>query len=206
VVRDILEAEIVSAGRTLYVFANHWKSKTDGVKATEASRRESAAVLGERIREILAQDPAADIVAAGDMNESVDEYGRIHGKYQTALLPDTEEPGSELTAQSIFLSGNARSLGAEGDRLVLYEPWFEIEESRRGSYAYQGQWLTVDHILLSPGLFDQRGFTYRWGSFAPVRLQFLLSPDGLPKRWKGLAAERGFSDHVPLLITLDVAK
>ncbi len=52
-VRDILEAQVEIAGHTLYLFNNHWKSKTEGMKATEPSRRESASVLARRIGEIL---------------------------------------------------------------------------------------------------------------------------------------------------------
>ena len=74
--RDILEAQIEQSGTPLYLFNNHWKSKTEGARATEASRMESASVLARRIGEILAQDPAADIVAAGDLNENIDEYVR----------------------------------------------------------------------------------------------------------------------------------
>jgi endonuclease/exonuclease/phosphatase family metal-dependent hydrolase len=202
-VRDVIEVEIEQGGHTLYVFNNHWKAKTDGVKATEPSRIQSATVLALRVREILAQDPSADILVAGDMNESTDEYARTGRKYQTALLLDSETTPRKYARQSIFLSANARALGAMGERLVLYDPWFELESARRGSYSYHGQWLTVDHILLSAGLFDSRGFSYRWGSFGPVRLPFLFSPEGLPKRWTGLTSGRGYSDHLPLLITLD---
>jgi endonuclease/exonuclease/phosphatase family metal-dependent hydrolase len=202
-VRDIIEATIASGGRTLYVFDNHWKAKTGGVKATEASRLQSAAVLSRRVREILAQDPSADILVAGDMNESADEYVRTGRKYQTALIPTGETTPQKFAGQSIFLSGTTRELGAAGDRLVLYDPWFELAPARRGSYSYQGEWLTVDHILLSAGLFDSRGWSYRWGSFGPVRLPFLLSTDGVPKKWTGLSAGRGYSDHLPLLVTLD---
>lgn len=202
-VRDIIEATVVSGGHSLYVFDNHWKAKTGGVKATEASRLQSAAVLARRVREILAQDPSADILVAGDMNESADEYVRTGRKYQTALIPSSETTPQKFTGQSIFLSGNTRALGATGDRLVLYDPWFELAPARRGSYSYQGTWLTVDHILLSAGLFDARGFSYRWGSFGPVRLPFLFSTEGVPKRWTGLGAGRGYSDHLPLLVTLD---
>jgi endonuclease/exonuclease/phosphatase family metal-dependent hydrolase len=202
-VRDILEAELSVDGRTLYLFNNHWKSKSDGVKATEVSRLEAAAVLGRRIREILAGDPNADILAAGDMNESLDEYALTGRKYQTALIPETEAAPERYAPASIFLSGNARGLGVMGDRLVLYEPWFEVQASRRGSYAYQEEWLTVDHMLLSPGLLDTQGFAYRWGSFTVVRQPFLLDADGLPKRWTGLVKARGYSDHLPILIALD---
>ncbi len=202
-VRDIIEATLSPGGHTLYVFDNHWKAKTGGVKATEASRLQSAAVLARRVREILAQDPSADIVVAGDMNESADEYVRTGRKYQTALIPTGETTPPKFAGQSIFLSGTARGLGAAGDRLVLYDPWFELAPARRGSYSYQGEWLTVDHILLSAGLFDSHGWTYRWGSFGPVRLPFLLSTDGVPKKWTGLSSGRGYSDHLPLLVTLD---
>lgn len=202
-VRDIIEARIEYDGHTLYVFDNHWKAKTGGVKATEASRLQSASVLARRVRDILARDPSADIVVAGDMNESADEYVRTGRKYQTALIPTSEATPQKFSGESIFLSGNARALGATGDRLVLYDPWFELAPARRGSYSYQGEWLTVDHILLSAGLFDSHGFSYRWGSFGPVRLPFLLSTEGVPKRWTGLGAGRGYSDHLPLLVTLD---
>jgi len=70
--------------------------------------------------------------------------------------------------------------------------------------VYQQEWQTPDHILLSPGLLDAQGFSYRWGSFRPVRLPFLLQPDGSPRRWNGVKAGRGYSDHLPLLIMLDL--
>jgi len=202
-VRDIIEARIESGGHSLYVFVNHWKAKTGGVKATEASRLQSASVLAARVREILAQDPSADLLAAGDMNESTDEFVRTGRKYQTALIPTGETTPQKFAQKSIFLSGSPRGLDAAGDRLVLYDPWFELAPGERGSYSYQGEWLTVDHILLSAGLFDSRGWSYRPGSFGPVRLPFLLSAGGVPRKWSGLSAGRGYSDHLPLLVTLD---
>ena len=204
--RDVIEAEIETGGRTLYVFDNHWKSKLNGVRSSEASRRESAGVLARRVREILTENPSADILAAGDLNENVDEYARTGRKYQTALITDTEKTPAAFSRETIFLSANARALGIVGERLVLYDPWFEIEASRRGSYSYQGDWLTVDHFLLSPGLFDVRGFSYRWGSFGPARLPLLISDRGVPKKFKALKGEKGYSDHLPLLITLDEKK
>jgi endonuclease/exonuclease/phosphatase family metal-dependent hydrolase len=204
--RDVIEADIEVDGHLLYVFNDHWKSKTGGVRATEPSRLESSSVLARRIRDILQQDPSADILAAGDFNENVDEYARTGGKYQTALLPDAGGWPDRFTRRSICLSSDTVRLGVTGDRLVLYEPWFELEAARRGSYFYQGDWLTVDHMLLSPGLLDSHGFAYRRGSFGPVQLDFLLQPGGAPKRWTGVTGPRGYSDHLPLLITLDMKK
>jgi len=205
-VRDILEVEIEMSGHTLHLFNNHWKSKTGGTKATEPSRLESSGAVARRIREILAQDPAADIVLAGDMNENLDEYALIGRKYQTALLPAMEKVSAEFERQSLFLAGNARQPGIAGDRVTLYEPWFELPGERRGSYVYQGDWQTMDHLLLSAGLLDSQGFSYRWGSFSVVTLPFLLTEKGVPRKWAGLAGTRGYSDHLPLLITLELRK
>jgi endonuclease/exonuclease/phosphatase family metal-dependent hydrolase len=202
-VRDVLEVEIERGGRVLHLLANHWKSKVEGARATEAARQESSGVVARRLREILSADPAAEIVVAGDFNESHDEYARSGRAYPTALLPEGESVPAEARAAAIFLSGNARRLGIVEDRLVLYEPWLELPEADRGSYSYRGQWQTVDHMLLSPGLLDAAGFSYRWGSFHPVRLDFLLQPDGTPKSWDWPKAGTGYSDHLPLLLTLD---
>jgi endonuclease/exonuclease/phosphatase family metal-dependent hydrolase len=203
-VRDVLEVEIERDGRVLHVLANHWKSKVEGARATESARQESSAVVARRVREILSADPAAEIVVAGDLNESHDEFTRAGRAYPTALLQEGEDVPAPARAAAIFLSGSARRLGIVEDRLVLYEPWMELPEEERGSYFYRGQWLTVDHVLLSPGLLDGEGFSYRWGSFRPVRLDFLLQPDGTPRSWNWPKAEEGYSDHLPLLLTLDV--
>ncbi|MGO9309463.1 MAG: endonuclease/exonuclease/phosphatase family protein [Spirochaetia bacterium] len=203
VIRDILEAQVEVSGHLLYVFNNHWKSKTEGARATESSRRESASVLAKRIGEILAQDPSADIVAAGDLNESIDEYTRAGRRCLTALMPVGEMlRGSSATA-GISISPQAPPFAGSADRCVLFDPWFELEEGRRGSSAWQGDWLTVDHMLLSAGLFDTRGFSYRRGSFSALRLPFLLDKRGLPRRWDSRTTS-GFSDHLPILLTLDL--
>ena len=202
--RDVIEVEIEKEGRTLHLFNNHWKSKLGGSRETEASRLESSQALGRRVREILSLAPDADIVIAGDMNESVDEYTQTGKQYQTALIPAGERVPENYLLASLFLAGSIRQIGLEKGRLILFDPWFELPPDKRGSYVYQGDWLTVDHLILSPGMFDSRGFAYRWGSFTVVRLPFMLASDGTPKRWSGMKGERGYSDHLPLLISLDL--
>jgi len=199
-VRDILEAQVEWRGRRLYVFNNHWKSRTEGARATEPLRREAAGVLAGRIREILAGEPRADIVAAGDFNESADEYARRGRRTVTALMP-SDGPLPEPPPPVIFLSTVPPGESGNG-RCVLYEPWFELPAERRGSAAWQGEWLTSDHVLLSAGLFDGEGFHYRAGSFAAVKLPFLLTERGFPRRWQPRTAE-GYSDHLPLVVTLE---
>ena len=202
-VRDVIEVEIRGQRGVLHLFDDHWKSQAGGTKVTEGSRLESAGIVARRIREILAQDPSADIVVAGDMNENMDQYDRVGKKYQTALIPVTARAPESCSASSLFLSGDSQGPWDGGGRVVLYEPWYELPDSKRGSYFYQGGWETMDHILLSAGLFDSRGFHYHPGSFTVLRLPFLLRPDGTPRKWTHLTSTRGYSDHLPLLLTLD---
>jgi len=197
--RFILEAEIAFRGHTLYLFNNHWKSKTGGARSTEPARMASAQVLTRRIEELLAKDPDADIVALGDFNENMEEASA--GKYRTALIPfemrESDSPGS------LFLSDTPGKAGLQDDRVVLYETWYELPKEKRGSYVYQGSWQTPDHILLSPGLFDSRGFTYNRGQFEVLRSSFFVhSKSGYPKH----GSKWFYSDHLPLLLTLGVVE
>jgi endonuclease/exonuclease/phosphatase family metal-dependent hydrolase len=192
-VRDVIEVEVRSASHTLYVFNNHWKSKTEGVRVTEAARRKAAEVLGRRIAEILSADPEADIIAAGDLNECADEYVRTGMRYQTALMPDGND-GAATAPRSLALSSAHGSWSTAEGTCTLFEPWLEGTHTPAGSYSWQGEWLTMDHMLLSRGLFDLHGFTYHPGSFKPVSLPFLLKGD------------KAYSDHLPLIMTLDVER
>ncbi|HUV07687.1 MAG TPA: endonuclease/exonuclease/phosphatase family protein, partial [Spirochaetia bacterium] len=72
--RMIVEAVIEVEGHSFHVFNNHWKSKIGGSRATEPARLASSRLLAERIGEILAEEPQADIVVLGDFNENVGEY------------------------------------------------------------------------------------------------------------------------------------
>jgi endonuclease/exonuclease/phosphatase family metal-dependent hydrolase len=204
-VRDVVEAEIVAGGRTLHLLNNHWKSKTEGPRETEESRIQASRVVSRRLREILSEDPLADIIVVGDLNENTDEYRRAGRKYQTALIPFGEKVPPAYSVSSIFLTAVPAEAGLRDGRLVLYDPWFEVGAAERGSYMYRRQWQTLDHVLLSPGLFDGGGFSYRPGGFRVLRSPFLLTAKGAPRKWDGLKGKRGFSDHLPLILRLNTA-
>ena len=70
----------------------------------------------------------------------------------------------------------------------------------KGTYRYEGRWQTIDHVLLSPILCDFVAQTYindppflleedkKYGGFKPFRT------------FNGLRYQRGFSDHLPLVV------
>ncbi len=200
VLRNILEVWIETGSGSLVLFNNHWKSKLGGEEETEILRRHAASLLCRRIREI--SDREADdgnILIVGDLNENPDEYIRTGEAYQTALMPMavdifSVEPGSE----SMYLTGDRSAASVTGDRVIFYCPW---EEGEEGSYLYGSQWERIDHILLGAGFFDTLGLEY--ASFEVVDEPFLFTEDGRPFAWNGRIG-RGYSDHLPLLLRLEI--
>jgi endonuclease/exonuclease/phosphatase family metal-dependent hydrolase len=176
--RPILEVELEVHGRTLILFNSHWKSKVGGAPATQAGRRLSAEVLARRLRAILGDDPAAEVVVAGDLNLNLEELG----------------------SPPLLATAERRRAGLSKAGVRLYDPWYELPYLERGSAVYQGSWQTPDHFLLAPGLLDERGLTYRAGGFRVVRLPFLVhAGSGFPRRFE---ADSGTSDHLPLLLEI----
>ncbi|UCF96643.1 MAG: endonuclease/exonuclease/phosphatase family protein [Spirochaetaceae bacterium] len=214
--RHILEIQVEHEGSILYLFNSHWKSKTGGVEHTAEARRRAAEVLAERVRKILQTAPEADLLIVGDLNENLEEYDLAGNRYPTGTVPfGSLEAGGRRPGQlrysgseelnALFLTAIQEQAGLRQDRVVMYEPWYEIPTEQRGSCVYQGQWQTPDRILLSAGLFDEEGFTYSPRSFGVVKAGFLLDPDsGFPRRWRpnGRGAESGTSDHLPLRLTI----
>jgi len=194
--RNILEAELEYKGNTFFIFNNHWKSKSGGLRPTEQARLYAASVILRRIRSILEEKPDADIVILGDLNENVEEYPEVSGGvsgggYQTALIPMSAVFEESYGTTSIFLADRPGAAGIFNGRLAFYEPWYELDPQERGSYLFRGRWQTPDHILLSAGLFDGQGLAYQPGGFKVERSDLLL-------KWV-------YSDHLPLIIILRIA-
>ncbi|MBA7474560.1 hypothetical protein ES707_09914 [subsurface metagenome] len=194
--RNIMEAELEYKGNTFFIFNNHWKSKSGGVRPTEQARLSAASVILRRIGSILEERPDADMVILGDLNENIEEYlevrgGVSSGGYQTALIPMAAPFEESYVTSSIFLADRPESAGLFNGRLVFYEPWYELDPQEQGSYLYQGRWQTPDHILLSASLFDGQGLVYQPGDFKVERSDFLL-------KWV-------CSDHLPLIIILRIS-
>lgn len=179
----LLEVQIEVSGYPLYVFNNHWKGDAMGASAEDA-RVEAAKVLRDRMTEIFSVNPNADLILAGDFNCFYNQGPRFHFE-KTAL---TEVLGSQ---------GDKRALRAKAD---LYNLWYELPSSQRGSEIYHGVWSTFMQMLVSRGLFDFRGVQYVDGSFGVGEFPGLnVAENGEPIGWSfsGMAGS-GFSAHFPL--------
>jgi endonuclease/exonuclease/phosphatase family metal-dependent hydrolase len=203
--RSIQELEVEYKGALLYIFNNHWKSKSGGVQQTEQARLAAADLLISRVKMILKQTPQADVIIVGDLNECYNEYQNTNGGYQTALLCYPADLPGNNDQKSLFLTNNPEKTGIHDGSLIFYETWYSVGEEQRGSYVYQRKWQTLDHILLSRGIFDAAGFSCAKNFFSVIRLNFLCDPEtGFPLRWQVKSIQKGFSDHLPLLLKLIV--
>ncbi len=192
--RNLLEARLDVDGRPLLVFVAHWKSKLGGAEETEAERRAAAALLRSLARARLDAEPGLAIVAAGDLNENPDEYERIGGAYPTALRALEAGPGDWLS-----IGGDALSVAEDAAAFVrFYTPWPSAEGY---SYLYGGLEERIDHFLLSAGAV--RGGSFTLAAFSAEPPPFLVDLEGRPLGWDSRAA-RGYSDHLPIRLTLSL--
>jgi len=201
--RPILECSIRLGGKTLRLFNCHWKSKSGGAAETEAQRRASAGVLAGRLRQIARQRSAAPVVVAGDLNECSDEWEQVEGAYTTALIPPEQYrnlPPAERR-RCIGVTGDPREAELSGNSTVLISPWLMQPQEPGGSYAFRGEWETIDHFLCAPSLCDGRGIEL--DRFRVVRNERILNEDGYPLRWISELGT-GYSDHLPIMLTLNL--
>ncbi len=136
--RGFAELEIqVSPEYKFTLLAAHLKSKRLVPEADETEMRaEEAKLLREKVDAILARDPGADILVAGDFNDSRDSrairtlVGRGRGK-----LMDT------------------RPAERNGDNLPSANPeWDPRRITWTHFYGKEDSYARIDYILLSPGM------------------------------------------------------
>jgi len=204
--RPILECRIDAGGLELTVLNCHWKSKNGGAEATEILRRAAASAVARRLLQLHAEDAGLPVVVAGDLNENADEWERVDGAYPTALRMVADPTVLPASSEGVlFLSGTFFQGEVEPEEnpgVLLFSPWAAYSDFP-GSYAYRGEWETIDHFLLSSALADGKGLEY--GGFEVVNSDFLLNDGGYPLRW--IAAKgTGYSDHLPLLLSLAIVE
>ncbi len=183
--RNLLEVQLDVDGWPLTVFNAHWKAGA-GDANTEPLRVENAGVLRRRLDELLQADPNADIVIGGDLNSHYNQKRRSRQ--------------STVTGINDILGSQGNELAVRGPSRDLYNLWFELVESERGSDVYAGEWGTLMHLLVTRGLYDRNGVQYVDNSFAVARFPGLnADAAGLPVRWSDEGPlGRGYSDHFPL--------
>ena len=198
-IRNILEARLDTGGEPLYVFVNHWKSKS----GPESQRLLSARALKQRL------DALGDVsyVLLGDFNSDYDEK---HLFVRKRKHNDT----NGVTGINDILETMADEKGVSYAQLqncesCAYDLWYELPGLQRWSHNFYGQKEALDHIIISPALADGKGIEYKRGSFDRFHPDYLFDKKGALYRWQRSRTYpkhhigRGFSDHLPIYADFD---
>ncbi len=184
--RDILLATGVMADDTIHFFVNHWPSRYGGLEASQPDRIEAAKVLRKAVDSLLAIDPMKKIIIMGDFNDG---------------------PENVSIRKVLGATGFIDSLGKSG---ILFDFMYELKfKEGLGTHRYRGVWNTLDQFIVSPGiLFAKKKWKAGPEDARILDLPFLLvedtrNPGSMPFRtYAGARYLGGYSDHLPILLTL----
>ncbi|MBN1525461.1 MAG: endonuclease/exonuclease/phosphatase family protein [Spirochaetales bacterium] len=202
-VREILETEIMINDIPVVLFNCHWKSKSGGAEHTEPARLAASGTLKDRVAVLQKTRPGLRILITGDLNERHDEYELIKSAYQTALLPSSVSLPDSFQAESIFQTGDLNETDLAENKLTAFQPWYTVDSSPAGSYVFSKHWETIDHIMLI-GNFSEES-TLKFQRFFVHSASALVWEDsGFPRTWSVKHPDTGASDHLPVIMQLEV--
>lgn len=195
--RNILEVQLRINSKPIYLFVNHWKSKS----GPESKRIQYARALKKRLDQ-LPKD--THYILAGDFNEDYEEHKKFIKKRKhndtkgitgiNHILQTIDADKNLYTKETLTQNGN-------------YNLWMEVDKSERWSHTFKGQKEALDHIIISPSLVDQKSSHYILGSFQSFKRDYLFTKGKKKKlyRWQRSRSRplhhigKGYSDHLPIV-------
>ena len=196
IARNILKITLDIDGNRLILFINHWKSK----RGPESMRIAYAKKLKREIGK-LKED--VDFILIGDFNSNYNEYKTFRN---SGRLNDTDGiTGINHILRTIkdFQMVNEKTLTKQDANDYLYNLWLEVSKRRRWSYNFFGKKGSPDNIIVSKGLYDNKGISYSDNSFNKFQANYLFKKKAVyrwqrAKRGSGRHLGKGYSDHLPI--------
>lgn len=186
--RNILVAEItLKNNEKVYFIVNHWPSRREGEKESEFKRIFVAGEVRKVCDEIYAKNSKANIIVMGDLND---------------------EPNNMSVVATLGASGAASKTKDK----MLFNTVKELSMDGQGSHKFKGQWSMLDQIIISANLLNNKSkVKFVTGSAQVFKQDFMLETDekykGNPLRtFVGNKYLGGFSDHLPVMIYLEIGK
>jgi hypothetical protein len=180
--RSVLYAQLLIGSDTIHLILNHWPSRRGGVLSGEDYRLGIANMIKAKTDSIMEREPTgAKIIISGDFNCNPDD------KVIKSLIYSDDS-----TISMINLSDS------------LYNHGF-------GTYRYMGTWEMIDQVIVSARLLSAN-----IGICTEPKLLRIFKPDFLLKKdtkypgsspfstYKGYKYQGGYSDHLPLLLDLNI--
>lgn len=183
--RDILQVSGVLNGcDTLHLFVNHWPSRYGGIMETIRYRVLASQTLKKSVQSLITRYPKAKIICMGDFNDTPTDDSLAK------ILETKELDNPDLKGELINLSAG----------------WISNEiQTIKSKYS----WDVFDQLIVSDYFLDKSEcFEFRNAEIFKAR--FLLEPDSKfggvkPKRtYVGFKYQEGFSDHLPVLLRVEL--
>ncbi len=188
--RYILKTTVLIDDKKLIVFVNHWRSK----RAPESKRIVYALALKKEIDNL---DKNEDYIILGDLNSNYNEFQTF--KYDKNLNDSFGITGINqilnTTNKENFIHINNM---LKFNKKIHYNLWLDFND-KKFSTIFKGEYNTPDNIILSQGLFDQKGISYVQNSFNVFKTNYLIENNKI-KRWNNFK-NNGYSDHLPIYAT-----
>jgi hypothetical protein len=186
--REILYVSGILGGKdTIHIFGNHWPSRYSGLMETKSLRKAAAILLRTKVDEINEKYQSPKILIVGDFNDN----------------PEDESISEVLMAKKVELPVVETQ---------LYNLFFEKQRISSGSLKFQSQWFIFDQIIISGSILSTNSGIYTKPENAKILvLPFLLEDDlkfGGKKPFRtynGFSYNGGFSDHLPILLQLNIS-
>jgi predicted extracellular nuclease len=187
--RDILYVTGTADNREeLHFFVNHWPSRLEGERETQAKRIYTAIELRKAVDGVLNKDNQAKLVIMGDFND-------------------------EPTNRSIFEMLYANNKKKNTSTRELYNLMFEMHnndlKNDTGTYNYMGKWSMLDQIIVSQQLLhDTQGYHTDFDGGRIFKQDWMMYYDpnlleNIPNRtYGGSEYYGGYSDHLPVYMIL----
>ena len=202
--RNILKVTLNIDGDRFILFINHWKSK----RGPESMRMAYAKALRKGIDKLKAD---ADFILIGDFNSNYNEHTTFRNSSRlndtngitgiNHILKTIKNSGKDFGKDSKMV--NEKILTKQAANEYLYNLWLEVSKIRRWSYNFFGKKESPDNIIVSKGLYDNKGISYSDNSFNKFQPGYLFKGKAV-YRWQkaergaGRHLGKGYSDHLPI--------
>lgn len=164
----------------IYVFVNHWPSRSGGEERSKPNRIKAGSVLREEIDSLYVANDLLNLIILGDFNDEPNNLSISRFLWTQEYNCNTKINPNRLynLAYNDFIAGN-------------------------GTYLYRGDWNMLDHIIVSSELVSKGSVKYVCDSFQLIKPEFMITQDG---KYKGAATPTfggrtylgGYSDHIPV--------
>jgi endonuclease/exonuclease/phosphatase family metal-dependent hydrolase len=183
----IIEGHLYANGHELIVIAAHWTSRVTDKEDVGNRRKDYAEDCYGRARAILHENPDADVIVCGDFN---DEF---------------KDPSIQNELHATDRIDAVRNSLDEPRLLDLFADW---SGDPPGTIHGKGKWSVFDHICVTRGLLDERGWSCDPKNarvFAPKEFRHGKRGEPFAFGKQNHDGPRGYSDHFPVTIQLSVA-